>query len=232
MDKTKEVKLLKGITECGLFTGLSASVQESLIHIVQLRVFKAKEILFLQGDQARGFYIILKGEVKVSRFNAEGREQVLHILGSGETCGEVPVFQGSNYPATTHAVGKTEVLYFSRKRFLELGKEQPELLLGMLAVLSMRLRHFVNLVEDLSLKEVSARLAKHLLALSKKQENTLKIELKSSKTTLASRLGTVAETLSRTLARMQKKAIIRVHGKKITILNIERLQGLDSGEKL
>ena len=102
----------------------------------------------------------------------------------------------------------------------------------MLAVLSGRLRHLVQLVEDLSLKEVSARLAKYLLDLSLRGDGGAVVVLETTKTVLASRLGTVAETLSRTLTRMQRRGIIRVQGRTIAITDADGLQALAAGMKL
>jgi CRP/FNR family transcriptional regulator len=103
----------------------------------------------------------------------------------------------------------------------------------MIGSLSLWLRRFVDLVEELSLKDVSARVSKYLLDSSirsgSKQEESVVFELEISKTQLASRLGTISETLSRALRKLQDRRIIRVQGKKITILNREALEEISSG---
>jgi len=107
-----------------------------------------------------------------------------------------------------------------------------EILFSMLGVLSTRLRHLVQLVDDLSLKEVSARLAKHLLDLSARAGGIRTVELETSKAMLAGRLGTIAETLSRTLAKLKRRGIVRVHRHRVTILDPAKLQALAAGMKL
>jgi len=161
----------------------------------------------------------------------DGREQILHMFGAGEICGEVPVFEGEAYPASAVAVDTLETLYVPRKDFLALGKRRPEILLEMLAVLSLRLRRFVHLIDDLSLKEVSARVAKYLLDLHARAE-TETVQLDSTKATLASRLGTIAETLSRTLRKMQQRKVIDVAGRQITIVDREELIELAAGKRV
>ncbi len=220
------------LKQCPLFADLPSPVLVSLSEMTKTRSYHAGEIIFLQNESVEGFYIILEGEIKVSRYGPDGREQVLHVLSAGATCGEAAVFKGMNYPAAAEAFSDLKTLFISREDFLGLGRRQPDLLLNMLAVMSLRLRHFVNLVDDLSLKEVSARLAKYILNLSKRQGGKPDIQFETTKAMIASRIGTIAETLSRTLTRMQKNNLINVKGKHITILDFEGLQSLAEGEKL
>jgi len=220
------------LARCSLLTGLAEPELRALAGVARLRDYEDGESLFVRGGEAEGFYVVVSGKAKVCRFGTDGREQVLHVFGPGEPCGEVPVFQGGKYPATAMAVGALRALYLPRHGFLEVGKKRPELLLNMLAVLSVRLRHFVQLVDDLALKEVSARLAKHLLDLSARAEGAKMVELDTTKTMLASRLGTIAATLSRTLAKMQRLGAIRTKGKRVWITDRDGLQALAAGMKL
>jgi len=98
-------------------------------------------------------------------------------------------------------------------------EDNPSLALHMLAILSLRLRRFVDQIENLSLKEVPARLAGYLLYLSEEHGEGDSVELEISKGQLASLLGTIPETLSRIFARMSDEGLIAVDGKKIRILD-------------
>ena len=217
---------------CALFSDLEPEDRESLAELVSLRAFEPGETLFSEGEPAKGFYVLVEGEAKICRYSAGGREQILHLFGSGEPCGEVPMFRGEPFPATAVAIGGVKAIYIPRTGFLDLGRRRPELLIAMLAVLSVRLVHFVNLVDSLSLGEVSTRLARYLLNLWRQSGEGECVKLDSTKTLLASRIGTIAETLSRTLARMQKQGIIRVEGDTIEILDVQRLENLAEGEKV
>ena len=221
-------KLLSG---CGLLAGLDATGQEALAAVMFLRAYDPGEILLGQDQPAEGFFVLVRGSVKVLRTGRDGREQVLHVFSAGELCGEVPVFQGRRYPASAVAVGRVRALYVPADRFLEIAEQNPHILLEMLAVLSQRLRRFVDLIDDLSLKEVSARLAKHLLDLRVRAGRDA-VELDTAKAVLAARLGTTAETLSRTLKKMQTRRVIAVGGRRIDILDGEALAVLAAGEKL
>jgi len=223
---------VRRLKQCPLFADLPPQVLISLSELTTIRSYRVGETIFLQSEPVEGFYIIMEGEIKVSRYGPDGREQVLHVLPAGHTCGEAAVFKGKNYPASAEAFTDVRTLFIPRDDFIDLGLRQPDLLLNMLAVMSIRLRHFVNLVDDLSLKEVSARLAKYILNLSRRQGGKSEIQFETTKAMIASRIGTIAETLSRTLTRMQKNDIIQVRGKQITILDLDALQSLADWGKL
>ncbi len=214
------------------FVGLGDEGACTLAEVGTVREYAAGEYLFQQDEAATGFHIVVDGAVNVHRFAQDGRQQVLHVFeGGGELCGEVPVFEGSTYPAAAVAVETSRTLYLPREAFLTVGREHPEILLKMLATLSLRLRRFVGLIDDLSLKDVSARLAKHLLHLAD-DAGTQVVTLATTKAVLASRLGTIAETISRTFRKLQSSEIIDVRGRAITIRDKAALRDIAAGMKL
>lgn len=164
-----------------------------------------------------------QGRVKIFKMSLDGKEQILHIFGPGEPFGEVPVFHGNPYPANAVALESSSMLFFPRRKFIDLINSTPSLALSMLAVLSMRLRRFAAQIESLSLKEVPARLAAHLIYLTEEQKNTKAVTLDIPKGQLASLLGTSPETLSRIFAKMTKEGLIKVSGKEIEIRRYNKL---------
>jgi CRP-like cAMP-binding protein len=214
-----------------LFREMRIEFLEALASIAVFKQVGRDELLFTQGEEATGFYLICHGKIRVFRMGNDGREQALHLLKPGETLGEVAVFQGTAYPACAAAMGKTELAFFPLNKFIELGKRQPELLLNMLGILSQRLRKFVELIDDLTLKDVAARLAKFILLNSEKQGRH-RIKLESSKSQLASELGTIPATLSRTLKKLQDSELIEVDKSHIEILDEDGLTDVSEGLKL
>ncbi|MCI5223317.1 MAG: Crp/Fnr family transcriptional regulator, partial [Candidatus Electrothrix sp. AR4] len=175
---------------------------------------------------ASGFYMVGQGKVKIYKMSLDGREQILHIFGTGEPFGEVPVFNGRPFPANAISMESSSMLFFPRQEFVNLINSTPSLALSMLAVLSMRLRRFAVQVESLSLKEVPGRLAAHLIYLTEEQDRIDQVTLDIPKGQLASLLGTSPETLSRIFAKMSAEGLIRVNGKKIELLRFEDLSEL------
>jgi CRP-like cAMP-binding protein len=222
--KPSDAEKLTILGKCDVFKGVNQTGLKALSAIAVLQQEEAGETLFIQGAKATGFYVLIAGTLHVYRTGIDGRQQILHIFSEpGDVCGEVPVFEGSTYPAGADTITPAKLLYLPRSDFLSLTRKHPEILLGMLAELSKRLRRFVGLIDDLSLKDVFARLAKHLLAESNGSDC---FDLSSTKTSLAAQLGTIPETISRILRRMQQDGIITVDGRKIRILDREALNSI------
>ncbi|NCB37622.1 MAG: Crp/Fnr family transcriptional regulator [Erysipelotrichia bacterium] len=223
--------LLENLAKSDLLREMQPEFLEAIASIAVKRNLTTDQTLFLQHQEATGFYLVCSGTVKIYRIGNDGREQLIHLFGEGEIVGEVPVFQGTAYPACATATTDCELIYFNRDRFVALGRQQPEIFLSMLAILSRRLRHFVELVDDLSLKDVTARLAKFLLGnCTSKQMAT--IELDRTKTALASKLGTIPATLSRTFKKIQECGAIKVNGNRIEIINCKLLENIANGKKI
>ncbi len=209
------------------FNALDESQLRVLTAMAELRVYESGEALFRQGENAAGFFIVYDGAVAVFRTGMDGRRQILHVFEEpGDVCGEVPVFEGTAYPAYGEALAETRALYLRRTDFLAAARRHPELLLAMLATLSRRLRLFVDLVDDLSLKDVTARLAKYLVGLSGSAIGAGTFDLPTSKALLADRLGTISETVSRALRKLQEQGLIAVDGRRISVTDPEGLAAL------
>ncbi len=223
--------ILDHIVSVPLFPDLAREHHEDLASVVEDNVYKRGELIFSEGDEGIGFYIIISGKVKIFKLSQEGKEQILHIFGPGEPIGEVAVFAGKRFPANATALEKSRVLFFPRATFLELIQKNPSLALNMLAVLSHRLRRFTAVIENLSLKEVPGRLAAYLLYLSHKKEGMSDLTLDISKGQLASLLGTIPETLSRILKKMTEAGLIQSEGpRSIRILERAELEELARGD--
>jgi len=220
-----EVKKREIIEASSLFRGLPAGQIDEITRLMVEKKYAKAETIFFEGDAADGFYIVSTGKVKVFKMNPLGKEHILHIFGPGEPIGEVPVFHDQPFPASAETLLKSSLLYFPRRNFVKLIEENPAIALNMLAVLSLRLRQFANQIENLSLKEVPARLASYLLYASEEQGQGNVVHLEISKGQLASLLGTIPETLSRIFSKMSDAKLIQVEGRIITIIDRESLAG-------
>jgi CRP/FNR family transcriptional regulator len=219
-------KVVNIISTIPLFNGLPEDQIFAIKKIAVEKQFNKGEIIFSEGDEGNGFFVIAEGRVKVFKVSTEGKEQILHIFGPGQPFGEVPVFTGQRFPANAQAIDKTRVLFFPRASIVDLISANPSLALNMLASMSKKLRQFAVQIENLSLKEMPARLASYLIFLANEQNNDNVVSLKISKGQLASLLGTIPETLSRVLAKLSGQNLISVDGKKIALLDRRGLENL------
>ena len=224
--------ILERIADTSLFNGLPENQVNEIVRIAVEKKYGKGEIIFLEGDEGNGFYVVADGKVKIFKSSIDGKEQILHIYGQGNPFGEVPVFSGKEFPANAQAMLKSHLLFFPRIAFVELITTNPSLAMNMLAVLSMRLREFTVQIENLSLKEVPGRLASYLIYLADEQKAVDHISLTISKGQLASLLGTIPETLSRIFAKMNSRNLIDINGREIKLLDRSSLEDLAKHGKL
>jgi len=249
MGRTFNINDLKKVH---LFSDLSKNELEKIYSFSHYKKAVKGEILFFDTEPFIGFYCVLEGSIKLYKISSEGREHIVHIMYPFNTFGEVPVFENYDdvlndkaiYPINAMAIDEdTEVLVVSAKPFLTFLKENPDISLKFLSTLSKRLKLLNNHIEGLTLHDIKRRLAKYIFdkfEIKKKEKvklekskhillkSTDSIELNISKYDLASHLGTILETLSRTFKKLQDEKIIEVHGKKIIVLDCKKLKSYTS----
>ena len=211
------------------FSQLSDNIRHQLINICVIQEVTRDETLFLEAQTAKGAFIVLTGRIMVYKLAPDGREQIIHIWERGDLFAEVSLWGGTPYPAHARALDDGLVVLLPRQPLLDLVRQSPDIAFALLAAMSKRQRHLVTLVESLSLKEVPARLAVYLLQLADDcDQDSVELELKKNR--LAALLGTIPETLSRVLARMEKAGIIRREGHSgINVLQRDLLQSVADG---
>lgn len=171
-----------------LFAGLSDSDLDALIEISRVREHPRGELLFSEGEEAAGFFVVLDGKVKVYKLSSDGKERILHIIHPGGTFAEAAIFGDGLYPAYAEPLQVSKLLFFPKDGFLGLLMSNGKISINMIAGLSRFLRQFANQIEDLTFKDVPSRLARYLLELSRGGKRH--VELPISKSQLASNLGT------------------------------------------
>lgn len=220
--------ILAAVSRIELFDGLPLPEQTALAGIAEVRNYAKGQDIFIAGEVAQGFFSVATGKVRIYQTSFSGKEHILHVFGPGEVFAEVAVFAGSAYPANAQALEDSAFLFFPRDRFRKLITDDPDMALKMLGLLSMRLRQFVRKIEDLSLREVPARLASHLLLLQA-ESHKRQLPLGLPKGQLAAYLGTIPETLSRVLRRLTDDGIITVTGSAVEIIDSARLEAIAAG---
>jgi len=195
---------------------------ETLVAAASFRRVEKDVVLFHRGDPAHHFFAVLDGWVKVSRDGAAGEEAVLEVFGRGETFAEAAMFMGGGYPATATIVEPSRLCRFSRRTFMKLGMEQPEICFTMLGAISRHLHQMVAEVEQLKTRNGEQRLANFLAGLCGKTSGSCEISLPYDKGLVAARLGMRPESLSRHLANLAEFGV-HSNGHTVVIGSVERL---------
>lgn len=226
----KDLEPNKTLRDIPLFSELSIEQLREISAISKLKRIDKHKFIFSEGDYYQGFFILLKGVIKIFKVTPEGKESVIHIVKPLTAFADIPLFEGSDYPVNAQALEESLVLFIPKGGFIGLLKKNHEISLKMLAGFAKRLKSLVAQIEDLSSKEVVNRLAKYLIKEIKKSgtENFPEpfIKLTIPKLTIASYIGTITETLSRSFHKLEKNGLIRVSGKNIFITDLKRLKEL------
>ena len=218
--------ILNIISAIPLFNGLPDDQLSAIRQIALEKQYNKGQTIFSEEDETKGLFVVVDGRVKIYKVSSEGKEQILHIIETGQSFGEVTVFTGQQMPANAQTLAKSRLLLFPRSAFVGLVTANPSLALNLLAIMSKKLRQFAVQIENLSLKEIPARLASYLIYLAEEQGSADAVTLDVSKGQLASLLGTIPETLSRIFAKLSRQNLIRVEGPKITLLDFEGIEDL------
>lgn len=200
-----------------LFAGLQPEELARIESRTRRIALLAGQALFLDRDKAEYLFLIRSGRLKIYKSSPAGREQILRVLGPGEPVGEAAVFSGESFPANAEALEPSEVLAIPRPLLLDLVRREPEVAVRFIGSLARRLRYFTGLIESLSLREVTGRLASYILYLDSQQRGEGLVDLELSRVQLASLFGTVPETLSRAFQRLTRAGAISAQRRRVKI---------------
>lgn len=204
------------------FSGLDAQSLAEISKAAFPHDFDPGQLVILEGEPAKGLYLVQNGWLKVSKIAVDGREQILQFLGSGEVFNAVSVFTKTLNPASVTALETARVWVIEREKLLDLLDENPRMARLIIQDLAGRVTHLIALVEDLSLRTVEARLARLLLEQS--VEGKVQRQKWATQTEMAARLGTVPDVISRTLRKLSERGLIEISRNEIVILNRHQLE--------
>lgn len=210
-----------------LVDGLNLGARRELAARGRIARFAADEVLWRAGTGPRdGLYVLLSGRVHVVT-ERDGRTHRVHSEEAGGTLGEVPLFDGADYPATVTAVTETECLVIPRGALRAAIAADPELAFRLLRRLGQRIRTLIDRLDAVVALDVRQRLARHLLARHSASQ-TDNFELEGNQSVLAEELGTVREVVVRTLRDLEAAGMIERQGRWIRILDVEGLEATAS----
>jgi CRP-like cAMP-binding protein len=214
-----------------LFSKLEIKDLRKISEFSSIKKYDKNEMIFSEGDKYRGFYVVMKGKVKVFKLSPAGKESVINIVLSLELFAEVPLFEGyPYYPVNAQTLEESVLFFIPGKDFIDFTSNNPHISLKIISGFAKKLHALTRRIESLMLSDVPNRLAKYILEEYNKSHKIILtkpfILLTISKSTLAGYLGTITETLSRTFKKLQDENIIEVKGKKIFIIDINRLRDL------
>ncbi len=210
------------------FTDLDEAQLRTLAGSVRERTYEAGDMVLMEGEPCEGVYFVLAGRVKVFKVSADGKEQVLRVLGMGRTFNDVPVFDGGPNPASIQALESSTIGLVPRGAVLALVQAQPKVALAVIRVLASRMRALTLIIEDLSLRGVVARVAKLLLDCSRGHPTVMEGEAtchhRLTQQDIAAMTGSVREVVQRALKTLERDGAIRMERARVVVLDQKVLQ--------
>lgn len=210
-----------------LFTALDEAAALSLRASMDSVKIAKGGVLFAEGDEGDHLYVIVEGKLKLGTSSGDGRENLLSILGPGEMFGELSLFDPGPRTSTATAVTDAKLLSLGHDEVIPWLKENPAVSLQLLERLAQRLRRTNEAVGDLVFSDVPGRVAKALIDLGerfgKQTDEGLYVHHDLTQEELAQLVGASRETVNKALADFVGRNWLRLDGRAVVILDLERL---------
>lgn len=215
-----------------MFEFLEAEELDRLLSLCTRERVAKGEYVFLECDQPRNLYVVVKGEVKLLKQTEDGRETIVEMAYPGEIFGEEAIFDGQPYPMTAQALSDVELLAISRTDFFTFLRDNPDLALEIMTELGTRLREAQNTIRALAMERVEWRIARVLLMLSRKagivEADGVSIDLPLTRQDIADMAATTVETTIRVLSNFKKMGLVETEKGKIILRDKKHLEEMVS----
>ncbi len=211
-----------------LFAGIDPEAARDLVSSMTPVSLARGHVLFREGERGDCLYLIRSGKVKLGRRSADGRENLLSVLGPGEMFGELSMFDPGPRTATATAVGDAVLYEMSHAELLGWLDRFPTVARYLLEALARRLRRTNEALADLVFSDVPGRVAKALLDLSERfgQEvpEGVRVAHDLTQEELAQLVGASRETVNKALADFSARGWVRREGRAVVLLDRDRLE--------
>jgi len=211
-----------------LFAALDDEAQQALLAQMSSSRLERGDILFREGDQGDTLYVIGEGKVKLGRTSADGRENLIAILGPGEMFGELSLFDPGPRTMTATAVAETQLMGLGNDSLTMLLSGRPEVAKALLAALAARLRRTNEHLADLVFTDVPGRVAKALLDLANRfgrpVEDGIMVAHDLTQEELAQLVGASRETVNKALADFATRGWLKLEARAVLLLDVDRLK--------
>lgn len=210
------------------FADLSEDELARIEKICFTRRYKKNMVVFLEGEPLEAIHFIKSGRVKISKLAEDGREQIINILGEGDLFPHMGLFEKVAYPATAEVIEDAELGVIRTAQFEDLLRQNPDLAVSMLRVMSKMLRGLQSTIRDLAFKDSFGRTASALLRLAREHgvqsPQGLRLNMPLTHQELANLVGVSRETVTRIISQFRKEKAVEMDRRGITIVNQEKLK--------
>ena len=211
----------ENIRNVSFFSTLSDQELEMVARIAIAKTFSKGYMVFEEGEKRDTLYIVLKGRVKISLYDEDGREYILDIIGKDGFFGELSLFEELSGFANVMTLEQCDLLMIRRNDFMKLLMENQAFAMSMIKELSKRLRAANEKLKSFAFLGVEGRILKYLMEIGEKSGAKIKdriiIENGPTQVEIASACGCSRETVSRMVKSLVEKGRLSVLKKQYTL---------------
>jgi CRP-like cAMP-binding protein len=215
------------LKRCDLFERLTPVERRRLETRAFMRTFKRREIIYFPSEPGESVLVVLKGKVKIKTITPDGKETIFAFFGEGEIFGELALLETQPRNEYAEAVEDAEVLAIPRDELLGLMEQRPDIALHITKLVGLRRRRIENRLRNILFRSNRERVAALLLELieshGEQEPDGWQIRLELSHQDLANLIGATRETVTLTLGRLKKEKLIKMHRRRIKVLERDRL---------
>ena len=193
-----------------------------------LDTYEKHQVVFYEGKPCTGIYLLCAGKVKLTQTSGRGRQQIVKIVEPGEVIEKNAIFNAKTHTVTCETLEQSQVCFIERNDFNEVVKKDPETALKLVDVLGRELEEMREKLGRRTFETARERLAEILLELGDKhgrrEHDRITLDIALKREEIAEMVGVTLETVVRLLSQFKREKLIELTGKKIVLLNLERLR--------
>lgn len=212
----------------GLFRGLAAAEADAILDQVALRTFERQEILYHQGEEVTGLFLLLGGRTKLSQLGIDGDEVILRFVGPAELFAGVGALERSvGFPVTAQALTPVRVAFWPRPAIRGIFGQHPSLSANLLQEITECAQEFQSRLREVATERVPQRVAHMLLRLAEQAGKPVNggtlIDFPLTRQDLAEMTGTTLYTVSRLLSAWSERGLLEVGRGRVVVVSKEGL---------
>lgn len=209
---------LSFLKEVPIFSDLNEDALELVLKKSRSIKFRKGTILMSEGETGESLYLINSGKVKIYLSDENGNEITLFVEGPGSYIGEISLLDNAPRTASAVTLENTEVISLSKKDFMALITENPDIAFNIINALTQKMRRATDTIGGLALKNVYQRLALKLLELAQNENGQSVITTRYSQLELSKMIGASREMVGKVMAELTQGGYIELRDKKLYLL--------------
>jgi CRP/FNR family transcriptional regulator, cyclic AMP receptor protein len=212
------------------FCSLSQASLQALDPIKHANCYPEGSVVFMEGQEPRGVYILCQGRAKLTTTNADGKSMILKIAEPGTILGLHACVSGKPHEVTVETLQPCQLIFIHRDDFLRFMNEHPDACLRAAEHLAQDCQLAYEVIRSIGLSHsVSEKLARLLLQWStdaRVVDGSIRLKIALTHEEMAQLIGTTRETVTRTLSEFKKQHVLELKGSTLLIRNKPALERL------